>query len=226
MPRRLFASLLSLALAVFPSALAAAETTDADEKGFEVLFDGKSLDNWTLVNKAGPGYVIEGDVLVCPADGGGNLFTKQEYSDFVLRFEVRISPGGNNGVGIRAPLKGDPAYQGMEIQILDDDADVYKNIQPWQHHGSVYGVVASKPGALKKAGEWNVEEIRCEGRHVKVTLNDKVIVDANLDDVKDPEILKAHPGMNRKSGYIGFLGHGTKVEFRKIRLKDLTKESK
>ncbi|HJT31170.1 MAG TPA: DUF1080 domain-containing protein [Pirellulales bacterium] len=193
----------------------------ADEDGFVPLFNGKDLTGWQIVNKKGPGYVVEDGLLVCPKEGGGNLFTNKEYANFVFRFEFRLQPGGNNGVGLRAPLAGDAAYSGMESQILDDDAPEYANLEPGQYHGSIYKVVAAKRGAPKKAGEWNTEEIVCDGRHVKVTVNDKVTVDANLDDVKDPEVLKAHPGMQRTTGHIGFLGHGTRVEFRNIRVKPL-----
>lgn len=193
----------------------------ADEDGFVSLFNGKDLTGWQIVNKQGPGYVVEDGVLVCPKEGGGNLFTNKEYANFVFRFEYRLQPGGNNGVGLRAPLAGDAAYSGMESQILDDDAPEYANLEPGQYHGSIYKVVAAKRGAPKKAGEWNTEEIVCDGRHVKVTVNDKVIVDASLDNVKDPEVLKAHPGIQRTTGHIGFLGHGARVEFRNIRVKPL-----
>lgn len=193
----------------------------ADEDGFVTLFNGKDLSGWQIVNKRGPGYVVEDGLLVCPKEGGGNLFTSKEYANFVFRFEYRLAPGGNNGVGLRAPLAGDAAYSGMESQILDDGAPEYANLEPGQYHGSIYKVVAAKRGAPKKAGEWNTEEIVCDGRHVKVTVNDKVTVDANLDDVKDPEVLKAHPGIQRTTGHIGFLGHGTRVEFRNIRVKPL-----
>lgn len=197
-------------------------TAYAAEAGFVSLFNGKNLDGWELVGKHGPGYVVENGVLVCPADGGGNLFTKGEYSNFVLRFEFRLQEGSNNGIGIRAPFEGDAAYQAMEIQILDHDAPMYRGqLKPEQRHGSIYGVVAAKTGFLKPTGQWNREEIMANGRHIKVTLNGTVIVDANLDNVKDPEILKAHPGLQRTSGHIGLLGHGSRVEFRNLRVKTL-----
>lgn len=197
-------------------------TTLMADRGFTPLFDGKSLAGWQLVNGHGPGYVVKDGVLVCPADGGGNLFTTKEYANFVFRFEFKSSPGGNNGVGIRAPLKGDAAYQGMEIQILDHDHANYKGkIKPSQRHGSVYDVFAAEKEALKPAGEWNSEEIRAEGSKIKVTLNGKVILDADLSTVTDEAVLKKHPGLKRTAGYIGFLGHGTLVEFRNIRLKEL-----
>ncbi len=194
------------------------------EKGFVALFDGKTLDGWTLVDKGkqGAGYIVEDGKIVCPRDGGGNLLTDKEFANFVLRFEFKMEPGGNNGIGIRAPIAGDIAYSGMEIQVLDHDHERYKGkIKPTQFHGSIYDVVGAKTGALKAAGEWNSEEIMADGRRIKVTLNGKVIVDANLDDVKDPAVLKKHPGLARAAGRVGFLGHGSLVEFRNIRIKEL-----
>jgi hypothetical protein len=193
----------------------------AAEKGFVSLFDGKTLNGWTLVGGHGPGYIVKDGLLVCPKEGGGNLFTEKEYANFIFQFEFRIEPAGNNGVGIRAPLEGDAAYVGMEIQILDNEAAEYKDLRPAQYHGSVYDVIPAKRGYLKNAGEWNSEEIRAEGRRIKVTVNGTVILDADLDSVKDPEVLKKHPGLARTSGHIGFLGHGALVEFRTIRVQEL-----
>jgi hypothetical protein len=194
----------------------------ADGPGFVSLFDGKTLNGWNLFGKHGPGYVVEDGMLVCPTDGGGNLFTEKEYSNFVFRFEFRMEPGGNNGVGIRAPFRGDTAYAGMEIQLLDDQHSRYKGrLKPTQYHGSIYGVIPARPGFLRKAGEWNEEEITANSRRITVKLNGVIIVDADLDIVKEPEVLKRHPGLLRTSGHIGFLGHDTRVEFRNIRIKEL-----
>lgn len=192
------------------------------EPGFTPMFDGKTLNGWTLVRGHGPGYVVQDSVIVCPKEGGGNLFTEKEYANFILRFEFKLSAGGNNGIGIRAPLTGDSAYQGMEIQVLDHDDPQYRGwLKPTQHHGSVYDVFPAKTGHLKPVGEWNYEEIIADGRKVTVRLNGATITDANLDDVKDPEVLKKHPGLARKTGHIGLLGHGSHVEFRNFRIKTL-----
>ena len=207
---------------IFAVLALAALAVCAAEKGFTELFDGKTTNGWQLVKGHGPGYIVKDGILVCPKEGGGNLFTAKEYKDFIFRLEFKLSPGGNNGVGIRAPLEGDAAYQGMEIQILDHDHAMYKGkIKPSQHHGSVYDVIAAKADALKPVGEWNVEEIHVKGNKIKVTLNGKVITDADLSKVTDEAVHKKHPGLKRAQGHIGFLGHGSHVEFRNIRIKEL-----
>ncbi len=191
--------------------------TDLD---YQPLFDGHDLAGWTGDTQ---GYQVVDDMIVSPTTGGGRLFTADEYADFSFRFDFKLTPGGNNGVGIRTPMEGNPAYVGMEIQILDNDADVYKDIQPYQAHGSVYGVVPAKRGYLKPVGEWNHEEIIADGRHVTVILNGTTIVDANLDEASKGGTMdhQDHPGLQREKGHIGFLGHGAKIEFRNLRIKDL-----
>ncbi len=205
--------------------LMATPVAAAAEPGFVSLFDGKSLNGWLLVykkNSGTRGYLVEDGKIVCPRDGGGNLLTVKEYANFILRFEFNMEPGGNNGVGIRAPITGDIAYTGMEIQILDHNHPRYRGwLKPWQRHGSIYGVVPAKTGYLKPAGQWNQEEITANGRRIMVKLNGTVIVDADLDTIKDPAILKKHPGLLRTKGRVGFLGHGSRVEFRNIRIKEL-----
>jgi len=204
--------------------VAAAETEDpnllSDEEtreGFVLLFDGKTHTGWT---GAVEGYPVRDGVLVC--DPGGNLFTEKEYADFIFRFEFKLPPGGNNGVGVRSPLKGNPAYAAMEIQILDDGHQKYAGwLKPYQVHGSIYGVVPAKRGCLKPAGEWNSEEIYCKGSQVRVTVNGKVIVDVDLATVEKPADGRPHPGLHNERGHIGFLGHGDPIEFRHIRIKEL-----
>src|SRR5439155_26224297 len=181
----------------------------------------KSLSGWKLVGKRGDGYGVKEGVIYCARGGGGNLLTEKEYADFILRLEFKLEPGSNNGIGIRAPLEGDSAFLGMEIQILDDTAPQYADLRPAQYCGSIYDVVPARRGALKKAGQWNEEEITCVGRHAKVKLNGQVILDANLNDVSDPKILEKHPGLLREKGHVGFLGHDDYVEFRHIRISEL-----
>src|SRR5262245_25253924 len=193
------------------------------ETGFTSLFNGRDLTGWTLVGKKGDGYGVKDGVIYCARGGGGNLYTEKEYGDFVFRFDFKLEEGSNNGLGIRAPLEGDAAYVGMELQILDDSVaeKKYGRLRPAQFHGSVYDVIPAKRGALKPVGEWNSQEVACQGRNVKVTLNGKVIVDANLNDVTDGAVLMKHPGLLRDRGHIGFLGHNDYLEFRNIRIMEM-----
>ncbi|WP_336514391.1 DUF1080 domain-containing protein [Pollutibacter soli] len=197
-------------------------STEEINEGYKVLFDGSDLSQWVGNVKD---YVIEGsDLVVKPGDGsGGNLFTKDEYGDFVFRFEFQLTPGANNGLGIRAPLEGDAAYTGMELQILDNEAEIYKNLKPYQYHGSVYGVIPAKRGYLKPLGEWNYEEVTVRGTKIKVVLNNEVILDGDIADAGANGTMdkQNHPGLKRAKGHIGFLGHGSVVRFRNIRVKSM-----
>lgn len=186
-----------------------------DAEGFTPLFNGVDLTGWTGDTA---GYAVEDGAIVC-GPKGTNLFTQREYGDFTLRFEFKLTPGANNGIGLRAPLKGDAAYEGIEVQVLDSDHEKYKGwLKPYQRHGSVYGVVAAKPEAMKPVGEWNTEIIETKGSRIKVTLNGVVIVDADLAEASRNGTLdgQPHPGLSRTSGHIGFLGHGDRVAYRNI----------
>jgi hypothetical protein len=186
------------------SPLAATQLSKEEaSQGFVSLFDGKTLNGWRGATK---GYTAENGLLVCQKKGGGNIFTVKEFGDFIFRFDFRFEPGGNNGVSVR----------GHEIQILDDYAPQHKNIKPCQYHGSIYCCVPAKRGSTKPAGEWNSEEIMCQGSHWKVTVNGQVIVDVDLKTVPGQEDLA-----NRTKGPLGFRGHATRVEFRNLRLKAL-----
>ena len=202
--------------------LAGAAVQSAPEAGFTSLFDGKSLDGWKLMDKKGEGYGVKDGMIYCAKGGGGRLLTEKEFSDFIVRFEFKLEEGSNNGLGIRAPYEGDAAYVGMEIQILDDSAPQYAGkLRPAQYHGSIYDVVPAQRGALKKPGEWNEEEVTAIGRKIKVVLNGRTIVDADLNQVTDPAKITKHPGLFRDRGHIGFLGHNDYLEFRNIRINEL-----
>src|SRR4026207_291439 len=227
-------TLFYLILASFTLLPAATMTMPQVEPGFTSLFNGKDLTGWvygrrgSAENKSGKSYQVDNGVIYSTKEDGGNLYTEKEYSDFVFRFDVRLTENANNGIG--APLEGDAAYVGIEIQVLDDSGSQYTGLRPYQYHGSIYGMVAPKRGFQKPVGEWNSEEITAQGRHITITLNGTTIVDANLDDVKDEEMLKTHRdlskpegsrGIANTKGHIGFLGHGARVEFRNIRCKEL-----
>ncbi|MEJ7736919.1 MAG: DUF1080 domain-containing protein [Chitinophagaceae bacterium] len=195
---------------------------EENKAGYKVLFDGTNMDEW-IGNITD--YVIEDGVMVIRPQPGsrGNLYSKDEYGDFSFRFEFKLTNGANNGLGIRAPLEGDAAYTGMELQILDNDADVYKNLEKYQYHGSVYGVIPAQRGFLKPVGEWNNQEVIVKGPKIKVILNGTVILDGDLTEARQKGTLdkKSHPGIFRDKGHFGFLGHGSVVYFRNIRVKEL-----
>jgi HEAT repeat protein len=193
---------------------------EADE-GFAPLFNGRDLSGWT---GGVDGFAAEdGKIVVHPERGGGNLFTEKEYADFVLRFEFKLWPAANNGLGVRAPLEGDAAYAGMELQILEDGSPVYWGLRPYQYHGSIYGVVAARRGFLRPPGEWNTEEVTVRGRRITVAVNGATVVDADIDAASAGGTIdgREHPGLKKESGHIGFLGHGSVLEFRNIRLKEI-----
>ena len=207
------------------------------KEGFEVLFDGEDMSKW--IGNTIDYVPMNGAICVSAKYGnGGNLYTQKEYSDFIFRFEFCfMKEGVNNGVGIRTPMGVDAAYEGMEIQILDHDAPIYKNLREYQVHGSVYGIIPAKRIKSPKLGTWNTEEIWVKGDRIKVTVNGEVILDGNIrkackghnvskDGSKtNPYTVdkKNHPGLFNKSGHIGFLGHGEGLKLRNVRIKDLSK---
>lgn len=194
----------------------------AAEPDFKSLFDGRTLAGWKGALDA---YKVENGNIVCVQGGSGNLLTEREYGDFVLRLDFRLTPGANNGLGIRCPFQpqGNLHIDGIELQIIDDSAEKYKTLKPYQYHGSVYGLVPAKQGHLKPVGEWNAQEVIAQGRNVKVILNGQTIIDTNLDEAVKNGTLdgQEHPGLKRPRGHIGFLGHGDRIDVRNIRIKEL-----
>jgi len=189
---------------------------------FQPLYNGKDLTGWEVLGGNIEAWQADGELLSCVKEGGGWLRTDKMYSDYVLKMEFRIPPGGNSGVGLRFPSEGNPAFVGMEIQILDDGADEYKDLKDSQYTGSIYSEVAAERGALKPTGEFNTYEITCLGPHIKVVLNGKTITEANINEHPeakgDYKPLPARP----RIGYIGMQSHGSRVDFRNIEIKDLT----
>ena len=199
------------------------------KEGFKLLFDGTSLNEWQGDKT---NYATENGTIAVRKRGSGfgNLYTKDEYGDFIFRFEFKLTAGANNGVGIRTPMGKDAAYHGMEIQILDHFNPIYTSwLKPYQHHGSVYGVIAPKVfDALNPVGEWNTEEIYAKGDYIRVTVNGIVITEGNIREASEGGTKTRdglnHPGLLNKKGYIGFLGHGSELWLRNVRIKSLDKK--
>lgn len=194
------------------------------EKGFTVLFDGTNMDSWVGNTKE---YVLEeGSIVMRPSqEMGGNLYTKNQYDDFILRFDFLLTEGANNGLGIRHDMvANEEGYSGMELQILDNNDPQYKDLKPYQYHGSLYGIVAAKRDFPLKVGEWNTEEVIAKGDHLIIKVNGVEILNTHINQaVKDLPIDSYSKAILNKTGHIAFLGHGTVVKFRNIRIKSLNK---
>ena len=182
-------------------------------EGFTSIFNGKNLKGWTGHTD---GYHVEDGVLVCKA-GGQLLFTEAQFTDFVLRFDFQLTPGANSGIGIRYAPPFQP-LQDIEIQILDNSAQEYQELDGKHRHGAIYSVAAAKSGQLRRVGQWNSQTIAVQGSRITVTLNGAVILNKRLDE------FNLHPDMLRTRGHIAILGHGTPMKFRKIAVKELTAE--
>ncbi len=185
--------------------------------GFEQLFNGKDLSGWRVHEGKRERWTVEHGLLVVKGGGGGWLMTEKEYGDFDLHVEYRLPMLGNSGVALRAPLKGDPAYQGMEIQLIDDQN--WKGLRPAQHTGSVYDVVPATtwPG---KVGQWNTIHIIARGAHVTVDVNDVRVCDADLAAHRSQA--GKHPGLLRPAGHLGLQSHDGRFEFRNLYVKPLS----
>ena len=208
-----------LSFAVCVAGARAEESPSKPPEGFVALFDGKSLDGWKPTGKA-DAWAAEGGAIVCKGGGGGYLLTEKEYGDFEFRCEYRWEKkGGNSGIALRTPEKGDPAYVGMEIQLIDDEGWPGK-LADYQHTGSIYDVQPAKEAKNKPIGEWNTVKITCKGRNVTIVQNDVELVNANLDDYKAKQE-KNHPGLGREKGRIGFQSYNIRVEFRNVWIKEL-----
>jgi hypothetical protein len=215
---------LAISLVLFSWSLGTAQPLSDKEKadGFVPLFNGTDLAGWKQFGSNKDVWKVDDGMIVCQGNGGGWLGTTRDYADFELRLEYRLTPAGNSGVYIRAPTEGHISRAGIEIQILDDFHPKYANIDFYQYTGSIYHVVAPTRRASKKAGQWNAMTIRALGREVRVILNGKTIVDADLDRArKDPAVDKEHPGLARTTGRIGLQSHTDRVEFRDLRIKEL-----
>lgn len=192
-----------------PSAAAPAD-------GFTPIFNGQDFTGWR--GDTDKNVIEDGAIL----SREGTIYTAEEYDDFVVRFEFLLPEKGNNGLAIRYPGEGDPAYAGMcELQVLDTPRWA-SQIKPQQAHGSAYGMFAAEQGYLRNLGEWNYQEVTVRGSTIRVELNGTPILDCDLARVKDAMYpLEKFTGRTRTSGHFGFAGHGDAVKFRNIQMKRL-----
>jgi len=183
------------------------------EVSWRSLFNGEDLSHWS-----GDGYEVVDGAIVCTPEGK-NLVTEALYANYVLEFEFKLPPAGNNGLGIHYPGHGDAAYTGMEIQILDDSAPKWSKLKDYQYHGSIYTMVPAERGHLEPVGEWNHQRVTVFGPRVEVVLNGETITTANLDELE--EKFPDHAGVRRRAGHLALCGHGDRVAFRKLHVAEL-----
>lgn len=197
----------------------AAELLAGSDDGFQTIFNGRDLSGW-----AGPveNYEVVDGTVRCREGKGGTIYWDETLSDFVVRLEFKLPPGGNNGLAIRYPGAGDTAYVGMcELQVLDNTAEKYAKLDPRQYHGSIYGAVAAHRGYLRPVGEWNYQQVTVKGSRITVELNGTVITDADVSEVREFMGNRPHTGVNRTEGFFGFAGHGDAVQYRNVRIRKL-----
>ncbi len=189
-------------------------TFDPADTGKVSLFNGKDLTGWK-----GAGYEVKDGAIVCTPKGK-NLITEKIYSNYVFSFEFKLPPGGNNGIAIHYPGKGNASKTGMEVQILDDTHPKYKDLKPYQFHAGIYMLNEAKHGHLKPVGEWNKQIITVNANHMIIELNGVIVNEANLDELSNEN--PKHQGVKRRSGHVGFCGHSDAVAYRNISIVDTT----
>ena len=182
---------------------------------FGSLFNGENLDGWQIIGNQ-EAWGVDDGMMYTDGTGGGWISTESQYDNFIIELEYRVPEGGNSGLFLRAPHKGNPANKGLEIQILDDYAERYADLKPWQYTGSIYFEQAASKRVTKPAGEWQSMKVRAEGPKIQVMLNGEQIINANL--IQYMENAPNHPGLLRRTGYIGLQNHGDRVDFRNINI--------
>jgi hypothetical protein len=193
-----------------------------DAAGFKDVFNGKDFTGWA---GAVDGYEVKDGAMVNVVGKHGNIYTEPEFDDFVSRVEYKMPPGGNNGLAIRYPGKGQPSSDAMcEVQILDDNAEKHAKLDPRQYNGSVYGMIPAHRGYDRPLDEWNFMEVTVVGHKIQVELNGTRIVDGDESKVTEFMGNKKHPGKDLLRGHFGFAGHNDPVAFRSIRIKPLEKK--
>jgi hypothetical protein len=193
---------------------------DGGDAGFKPLLEDNDLSGW--IGDVDEHELVNGELHIKPG-AHGNIVTKDQYDNFVARVEFKLPPGGNNGLAIHSPgPDANSAYEGLEIQVLDDSPEHYPDLHEYQTSGSVYGLIPAPRRYVRAPGEWNYQETVIDGDHVVVRLNGFTVIDANLSQAREqPLDGSKHPGAFRKTGHFGFCGHNDPVVFRNVRIKRL-----
>lgn len=228
----LLASTLSLLVAPLfgaePNTLTAAEKSS----GWKLLFDGKSLNGWRgyKTEAIGAPWKVQDGAIVLTAEKGGDLITAEQFADFELSFEWKISEGGNSGVIYRAGLGDSAPYRtGPEYQVLDNEKATDNKLG---NHlaGSLYDLGAEAPRDLPKPiGQWNTSRLTVRGWKVEHWLNDKKIITLDLASPEGKAAIEKSKfkgnGWEKfaslSKGHIALQDHGNVVSFRSIKVREL-----
>jgi hypothetical protein len=230
--------ILPLALLLVSLSVQAPPTQAQDDKGFVPLFPedgtpkGWVVRRWNDVKlpaDKGVAWKVEKGILHGSMPRGTWLVSEKEYGDFILEFEWKLPERGNSGCGLRFPMHGDPAFDGLELQMVDPRYyPPDQKVTPGELTGSLYKAAEPRVQAFKPL-EWNRDRITCRGPKVTVELNGQTVLDVNLDehtaavkrhDGKPAPALKDRP----RRGHIGFqeLSRGDgHVQIKNARLKVL-----
>ena len=196
-------------------------TQEEHEQGFYPLFDGETLDGWWVRGSNKAAFTVQDGKLVVVGPDGDWIFTDMEFENFILRYEYRIPPvegsNGNSGVAIRATADGNPAFTGMEVQVIDPEWPT-----DWQRAGGLYASVAPGVNADNPVGEWNEVEVMCDGPRIRTIMNGEELYDIEMTDFtpeSTADVEWQHPLTDRvMRGHIALQDHGDTVEFRNIRI--------
>lgn len=204
---------------------ASKELASRDADGFVEQINGKDLSNW---QGAVENYEVVDGAIVCKQGKGGDLLTKEEFENGIIRVEFKLPKAGNNGIALRTPIDGHSSKDGLELQVIDSDGYNEKQaaagkpgLKPEQYHGSLYHCVGAKHGYLRPVGEWNFQEIEVQGQRIKVTLNGTKILDVDISTFDRSQIAHPPKGLDHTKGFIGFAGHSDPVAFRSFKVKKL-----
>ena len=203
--------------------------TQAERRaGWILLFDGKTLTGWMNSDRTAPRTPVEDGALNPHKAGHYMLVHTQQWENFLLSLDFKISKGCNSGIFVRtSPLTPRPGkdvgWNGIEIAIDDTPGAGYHDT------GALYDLVKPSRNAMRPVGEWNHIEITCEGNLIDVVLNGDKVTRANLDEFTEPNkrpdgsahkfdiAYKDHP----RRGYIGLQDHGSPCWFKNIKLRTL-----
>lgn len=218
------ALLLGTAVSAQQPMLTAAEKAD----GWTLMFDGKSLAGWRgyKSQELKPGWkAVNGELVL---DGpGGDLMTSEQYGDFEMRFEWKISANGNSGVIYRiAESEPYPWHTGPEYQVLHNQGHS-DGKSPLTSAGSNFAVTPAAKDATKPVGEWNTSRLIARGNHIEHWLNGEKVVEYEIGsakwegEVKASKFGKIPPYGRTKVGHIALQDHGNVVSYRNLKIKKL-----